>query len=130
MLVVAVSFLVCADSSRPFIWFFFWRVASGVAGGTIMTLAGPVVLAHVSESRRDFIGEMVLYGFTIGIVAAGALMPVVLQSSVELGWIVLGVLSLLTAATTWRMWPPRRRPQSWSSKNQSMRGSSACSTHW
>ena len=110
MLVVAVSFLACADSSRPFIWFVLWRIASGVAGGMIMALAGPVVLAHVPESRRDFIGEMVLYGFTIGIVIAGVFMPVVLQSSVKLGWIVLGVLSLLTTATTWRMWPPTAPP--------------------
>ena len=60
MLVVAVSFLVCADQSLPYIWFFLWRLASGIGGGIIMGLAGPTVLAYVPAARRSFIGQMVL----------------------------------------------------------------------
>ena len=106
MLVVAISFLVCADQSLPYIWFFLWRLASGVGGGIIMGLAGPTVLAYVPAARRSFIGQMVLYGLTGGIIIAGALMPVLVQSSVERAWLVLGVLALLTTVSTWRMWPP------------------------
>ena len=106
MLVVAVSFLVCADQSLPYIWFFLWRLASGVSGGVIMGLAGPTVLAYVPQARRSFIGQMVLYGLTGGIIIAGALMPILVRSSVARAWLVLGVIALLTTVLTWRMWPP------------------------
>ena len=110
MLAIAVSFLACADASFPFAWFLFWRVVSGFAGGVIMGLAGPTVLAHVPERRRALIGQLLLYGITGGILVAGALMPVVLASSVELGWIVLGLLSLLATVLTWRLWPASPSP--------------------
>ena len=106
MLVVAASFLLCADESLPFIWFFLWRVASGIGGGMIMGLAGPTVLTYVPEARRALIGQMVLYGLTGGIIIAGALMPLLVKTSAEPAWIALGAISLLTAAATWRMWPP------------------------
>jgi predicted MFS family arabinose efflux permease len=106
MLVVAFSFLVCANQSLPYIWFFLWRLASGVGGGIIMGLAGPTVLAYVPESRRSFIGQMILYGLTGGIIIAGALMPILVSANVRDAWLVLGLIALMTTALTWRMWPP------------------------
>ncbi len=106
MLVVAVSFFVCAEQSMPFIWFFLWRLASGVCGGIIMTLAGPTVLAYVPGPRRSLIGQMVLYGLTGGILIAGAIMPLLVSTSLIRAWIALGILSLIVTVLTWRMWPP------------------------
>ena len=110
MLIVGASFFACAIHALPFAWFFLWRVASGVTGGIIMGLAGPTVLAYVSAPRRALIGELVLYGQTVGIIIAGALIPVLVDNSVELAWIVLGCISLLTSVVTWRMWPPSPAP--------------------
>lgn len=106
MLAIAVSFLVCAAEESPFGWFLGWRVVSGGAGGVIMTLAGPAVLAYAPKPRRDFIGQMIAYGMTGGILIAGAAMPLVLGTSVSLAWLMLGVISLLATVLTWRMWPP------------------------
>ncbi len=106
MVLTALSFFACSSESFPFAWFFSWRVLSGFTGGVLMALAGPTVLVYVAEKRRPAIGQALLYGITIGIIFAGALMPVLLADSVELAWIVLGALALLTTALTWRLWPP------------------------
>lgn len=110
MVLTALSFFACSSESLPFAWFFTWRVVSGVTGGILMALAGPTVLAHVAEKRRPLIGETLLYGITAGIIVAGALMPVLLDDSIELAWIVLGSLALVTTALTWRLWPPAPPP--------------------
>ncbi len=109
MLIVALSFFACMDRSLPFVWFFLWRVASGVGGGAIMALAGPAVLAHVEASRRALIGQISLFGVSLGIIVAGALMPVLLTDGIPLVWLVLGSLALVATAITWRMWPPSPR---------------------
>ncbi|MFM8762429.1 MAG: YbfB/YjiJ family MFS transporter [Solirubrobacterales bacterium] len=106
MLLTALSFFACSSEAFPFAWFFSWRVVSGITGGVLMALAGPTVLVYVAEKRRPAIGETLLYGITIGIIFAGALMPVLLADSVELAWIVLGALALATTLATWRLWPP------------------------
>jgi predicted MFS family arabinose efflux permease len=110
MLLTALSFFACSSESFPFAWFFSWRVVSGFTGGVLMALAGPTVLAYVAERRRAAIGETLLYGTGVGIIFAGALMPVLLDDSVELAWIVLGALALLTTALTWGLWPPATPP--------------------
>ncbi len=106
MVLTALSFFACADNSLPFAWFFGWRVVSGVTGGILMALSGPTILAYVAEKRRPLIGETLLYGITVGIIFAGAIMPVLINDSVSLAWVVLGALALLTTAATWGLWPP------------------------
>ncbi len=106
MVLTALSFFACADNSLPFAWFFGWRVVSGVTGGILMALSGPTILAYVAEKRRPLIGETLLYGITVGIIFAGAIMPVLIDDSVSLAWVVLGALALLTTAATWGLWPP------------------------
>ncbi len=106
MVLVGLSFLACADESLPFAWFFGWRVVSGIAGGAIMALAGPAVLDYVAESRRAFVSQMTLYGTSIGIVIAGAIMPLLISVGVAASWIAIGAASLAITAVTWRMWPP------------------------
>lgn len=110
MVFTALSFFACADNSLPFAWFFGWRVVSGITGGILMALAGPTVLAYVAEKRRPLIGETLLYGITVGILFAGALMPVLIDDSVSLAWVVLGALALATTLATWRLWPPPPPP--------------------
>lgn len=106
MVLTALSFFACADNSLPFAWFFGWRVISGVTGGILMALSGPTVLAYVAEKRRPLIGETLLYGITVGIIFAGAIMPLLINQSVSLAWLVLGALALLTTVATWGLWPP------------------------
>jgi MFS family permease len=55
MTLVTVAFFACA-LPLSFSWFFLWRFASGVAGGTLMVLAAPTVLPHVPPARRGLAG--------------------------------------------------------------------------
>jgi len=106
MILVGLSFLACADESLPFAWFFGWRGVSGIAGGVITALAGPAVLGYVAESRRAFVSQMTLYGVSISIVIAGAVMPHLISVGVGTAWIAIGACALAITAVTWRMWPP------------------------
>jgi predicted MFS family arabinose efflux permease len=73
----------------------------------------------VPGPRRSLIGQMVLYGLTGGILIAGAIMPLLVSTSLVRAWIALGILSLIVTVLTWRMWPPapprppvvRRQPE-------------------
>lgn len=114
VLAIGLSFIACADPGLPYPWFFFWRVVSGVAGGAIMVITGPTLLAHVPQTRRAFFSQLTLYGIGIGILVAGVVTPVLLGIGVGETWIALGVLSIAVALVTWRMWPatppPAARP--------------------
>ena len=106
MLITALSFLACADRAMPFVWFFAWRAASGFTGGLIMVVATTTVLAHVEPAERGFVSQMSLFGLSLGVVCAGAVMPLVLHRGLTVAWIGLGVLALLLTAATWSIWPP------------------------
>jgi len=110
VLAIGVSFVACADQGMPFVWFFFWRVISGVAGGAIMVISGPTLLAHVPRPRRPFFSQLTLYGIGIGIMLAGVVTPFLLGIGVAETWLALGVLSIAVAIVTWRMWPPPAPP--------------------
>jgi len=106
MLLVSLSFLTCASPSLPFAWFFFWRIISGIAGGMIIVLAAPTVLACVERHQRGALSQISFFGLSLGIVCAGSLVPLLLHHGLSTVWIGLGLLSLATTALTWRLWPP------------------------
>jgi MFS family permease len=68
MLLVTVAFVACAFPVS-FLWFFGWRFASGLAGGALMVLAAPTVLAHVTPSRKGFASGAIFSGIGLGIAA-------------------------------------------------------------
>ena len=104
MLVAALSFLACAMPAA-FAWFFVWRFLSGMAGGFIMVLAAPAVLAQVPPARRGLAGGLIFTGVGLGIAASGVLVPALLQVGLSAAWLGLGLLALLTTLAAWRHWP-------------------------
>jgi len=104
MVVAALTFPASAWPA-PFAWVFAWRVVSGIAGGVLMVLAAPVVLAAVPAARRGFAGGLVFTGVGLGIAASGTLVPVLLAHGLALAWLGLGLLALALALATWRAWP-------------------------
>jgi len=74
MPLATVGFFACAYPVS-FIWFFVWRFASGLAGGTLMVLAAPSVLPHVAAPRRGLAGGVIFMGVGAGIAAPGTLVP-------------------------------------------------------
>lgn len=106
MLAVAtLSFFACA-MPLSFGWFMAWRLVSGVAGGTLMVLAAPAVLASLPAHRRGLAGGIIFAGVGLGIVAAGLLVAPLLSLGLVEAWCGLGALALLLSAVAWNGWPP------------------------
>lgn len=104
MAVAALSFFACA-SPVSFAWFFLWRFAAGVAGGIIMVLAAPAVLALVPQARRGLAGGIIFTGVGFGIAASGLLVPPLLRLGLPAAWLGLGVLAAVLTLVSWRWWP-------------------------
>lgn len=109
MLLAAAAFFACAHPFS-FTWFFVWRFLSGLAGGALMVLAAPHVLAHVPASRRGVSGGLIFTGVGTGIVASGTLVPLLLRQGLEQTWFGLGGLSLLLTLIAWGGWPRGAAP--------------------
>ncbi|UFW88455.1 MFS transporter [Bradyrhizobium barranii] len=104
MLLAAAAFIACA-LPLSFLWFFTWRLASGVAGGVLMVLAAPTVLSHVSPSRRGLAGGVIFMGVGIGIAASGTVVPLLLEQGLQQAWLGLGALAFVLTLLAWNGWP-------------------------
>ncbi|NIF62797.1 YbfB/YjiJ family MFS transporter, partial [Burkholderia sp. Cy-647] len=82
MLLATLAFVACAWP-LSFSWFFAWRFLAGIAGGALMVLAAPTVLAHVPASRRGLAGGVIFMGVGVGVVASGTVVPLLLQRSLQ-----------------------------------------------
>lgn len=106
MLLATVAFVACAFPVS-FLWFFVWRFASGLAGGALMVLAAPTVLAHVIPSRKGFASGAIFSGIGLGIVASGTIVPILLRQGLMQTWLGLAAISLVLTAVAWNGWPGR-----------------------
>jgi len=104
MLLATIAFAACAFPVS-FLWFFVWRLASGLSGGALMVLAAPTVLAHVAPSRRGFVSGGIFSGIGLGIAASGTIVPLLLRQGLTQTWLGLGVVSLLLTIVAWNGWP-------------------------
>ena len=104
MLLVSASFFACTHPG-PFAWFLSWRFLSGLAGGTIMVLAAPLVLPHIPAERRGLAGGLIFTGVGIGIVLSATVIPRLLQYGLGLTWMALGAVCLGLTILAWGGWP-------------------------
>jgi predicted MFS family arabinose efflux permease len=104
MLVAAVSFFASA-LPLSFLWFFVWRLLSGIAGGALMVLAAPSILPHIAPARRGLAGGVIFTGVGLGIAASGTLVPLLLRQGLATTWCALGALALLLTVLAWSGWP-------------------------
>ncbi|SAK60922.1 major facilitator transporter [Caballeronia glebae] len=109
MVAATLAFVACAFPVS-FLWFFVWRFLSGVAGGALMVLAAPTVLAHVAPSRRGFAGGVIFSGIGLGIAASGTIVPLLLRQGLTQTWIALALVSLLLTLVAWNGWPAQDAP--------------------
>ncbi|WP_213880816.1 YbfB/YjiJ family MFS transporter [Pseudomonas sp. dw_358] len=105
MLVVATaSFFACAWPVS-LVWFFFWRLLSGIAGGAIMVLVASTVLPHVPVARRGLASGAIFLGIGLGIAGSGTLVPALLHWGLQATWIGLGGVAAVLTAASWCAWP-------------------------
>ncbi|WKV91865.1 YbfB/YjiJ family MFS transporter [Halomonas sp. HAL1] len=62
---IALSFVLCAGAGG-FLWFFFWRLISGIAGAILMVVGPSLALAATPPERRTRVGAMVFTGIGFG----------------------------------------------------------------
>jgi predicted MFS family arabinose efflux permease len=105
MLLASAAFFACAFP-LSFAWFFAWRFSAGLAGGVLMVLAAPTVLAQMPASRRGIAGGAIFTGVGLGIAASGTLVPLLLQAGLVETWLGLGALALVLTLIAWGGWPP------------------------
>lgn len=107
MLMVAASIAFVASAfPLSFVWFFAWRLLSGITGGALMVLAAPTVLLHVPANRRGLASGVIFTGVGLGIILSGTLVPALLAQGLPQTWFALAALSFAATATAWFWWPP------------------------
>ena len=109
MLLASAMFFACA-LQPAFLWFFTWRLLSGISGGALMVLAAPTVLAHIPPARRGLASGVIFAGVGLGIAASGTLVPLLLRLGVQQAWIGLGGLALVLTLIAWSGWPAPAAP--------------------
>src|SRR5262245_40509246 len=91
MALVGLAFMACAWNGGV-AWLALWRLVAGLAGGSLMALAGPAVQAAVAPAQRGTGGGIVMMGVGGGVMAASLLIPSLLSAGLSLTWLALGVL--------------------------------------
>jgi predicted MFS family arabinose efflux permease len=109
----ALAFAACAWNGG-LAWLALWRMGAGLAGGTLMALAGPAVQGAVAPAQRGAAGGIVVTGVGSGIIAASLLVPALLPAGLSATWLGLAVLVLGLWSFAHPRWPqtPVAAPES------------------
>ncbi len=99
-----VSLLACAVPGGVF-WLLPWRLLAGLAGGVLMSLAGPAIQRAVPPERRGAASGVVVSGVAGGVVLGSLLLPPLLSWGPSAGWLGLAGLTALLWAFAQRRFP-------------------------
>lgn len=91
---IAFSFVLCAGAGG-FLWFFFWRLVSGIAGAILMVVGPSLALAATPPERRTRVGAMVFTGIGFGALLSAFIVPLLLETSLAFTWGTLGLLCIV-----------------------------------
>ncbi|MCW8084050.1 YbfB/YjiJ family MFS transporter [Sabulicella glaciei] len=93
MAAVFLSLALCAVPGGV-AWLLPWRLLAGVAGGVLMSLAGPSVQRAVEAARRGTASGIVIAGVGGGITLGALILPPLLQGGPAPGWLGIAALAL------------------------------------
>lgn len=104
MSAATIAFFACAVPIS-IVWYFIWRLLSGIAGGMIMVLVASVILPFIPVHRRHLASGAIFLGIGIGIFASATLIPFLLKFGLTYAWIGLGIFSTLLTLVSWNNFP-------------------------
>src|SRR3954469_3105668 len=93
----ALAFAACAWNGGV-VWLAVWRTVAGLAGGSLMALAGPAVQGAVAPAQRGAAGGIVITGVGGGVIIASLVVPMLLPTGLPTAWLALAALVLALAA--------------------------------
>lgn len=76
-------------------WLMPWRLLAGLAGGVLMSLAGPAVQRAVQPERRGAASGIVVSGVAGGVMLGALVLPPLLLLGPSAGWLGLALLTAL-----------------------------------
>jgi MFS family permease len=104
LVVCVVATLACA-LSWGFWWIAAWRIAIGIAGTMLTTLAAPVLVGSAPIAIRGAVSGAVFTGAGLGLALSGLLVPPLAEIGVATAWLGLSVATALATVIAWRGWP-------------------------
>ncbi|MGP8292485.1 YbfB/YjiJ family MFS transporter [Vreelandella zhanjiangensis] len=115
---IVLSFTLCAWSGH-IAWFFFWRLASGMAGAILMVVGPSIALAATPPERRAQVGAMVFTGIGIGALLSALAVPLLLEFNMAITWGALGLLCVAAGSVCDRGLASLASPATASPSNES-----------
>jgi predicted MFS family arabinose efflux permease len=104
MLTITATFLACAFPVSV-IWYFGWRMLSGMAGGVVMVLVAATILPHIPQKSKGRASGAIFLGLGLGIAGSGTIIPLLLHLGLTQTWIGLAIISAILTAGSWFAWP-------------------------
>lgn len=104
MILAAASFVACA-APFGFVWYFVWRLISGIVGGVLMVLAPTAVLAATPMARRGRVAGIVFTGVGAGIALSGTAIPWLVRAGLPAAWMTLAAVGVALTVLAWGGWP-------------------------
>ena len=109
LLVVLLSLLACGLYSG-WLWVWTWRFLAGAAGGALMILSAPYVMARVPPSMRGRTAGMVFSGIGVGIVLSGFVVPALGVRHLDAAWYGLAGFVALGMLVAWPRFTEHSKP--------------------
>ncbi|MCX2751295.1 YbfB/YjiJ family MFS transporter [Campylobacter sp. MIT 21-1682] len=95
-LIIALSFLAFVFDSLPFIFAWLFRFFAGAASAALIALAAPLFLPLVQKNKSSLFSGLIFSGIGFGAVCSGFILPYVASFNIDLVWILLFLVSLVS----------------------------------
>jgi predicted MFS family arabinose efflux permease len=100
LVVLPLSF-VAIGLQPSLAWMWFWRLAAGVAGGLLMIIAAPHVMARVPVAYRGKAVGIVFAGIGVGIIIGGLGVPAAGGMHLRFAWMALAACCFAALLLAW-----------------------------
>ena len=108
MVLITLVYFACFQPFN-YPWFVFCRLWAGIAGAWLVIIAPGYIFHRTDPKYKARISGAVFSGIGLGIVVSGYIVPHLLDISLSLAWLGLGLASLIFTIVSWRFWTPLKQ---------------------